>query len=236
MSSAKYRRIAVIPARGGSSLLKRKALIEFKGNPRIAHTILAALESQCFEKVVTSYDDTEILGVAADFGAIPLERNPALATASATTAPVLIDVLDHEQKNREIWDVLACLYATASLRTDNDISAVVNLVEPEKCEFAMAVSHADRPIHRVLSVADNGILDVVWPDLVNLNSQEAPQYVFGNGSTYAVYVPSFLKNKSLYGPGLRGYVMPPERSVDIDTEEDLELLPYYADKRATGSS
>ncbi|MDG2243350.1 MAG: hypothetical protein P8L66_07615 [Rhodospirillaceae bacterium] len=68
MSSAKYRRIAVIPARRGSSRLKRKALIEFNGTPLIAHTILAALDSKCFEKVVTS---------------------------SATTAPVLINVLEH---------------------------------------------------------------------------------------------------------------------------------------------
>ncbi|MDG2243349.1 MAG: hypothetical protein P8L66_07610 [Rhodospirillaceae bacterium] len=100
----------------------------------------------------------------------------------------------------------------------------------------MTVSQTDRPIHQALSITDNGILGVVWPDLMHLNSQGVSRYVFGNGSRYAVYVPSFLKSKSLYGPGLRGYVMPPECSVDVDTEEDLKLLSQYADTRATRSS
>ncbi|MBT5239430.1 MAG: acylneuraminate cytidylyltransferase family protein [Rhodospirillaceae bacterium] len=233
MSGGKYRRIAVIPARGGSQRLPRKALLEFEGKPLLAHTVLAALESNCFEKVVASSDDDEILDVASSFGAIPFKRDPALADSATTTAPVLIDVLEHEQDQAENWDVLACLYATAPLRTAEDISAVVDLVEPGVCDYAMAVSQADRPIHQALKFGTDDSLESVWPDHVNLNSQDAPQFVFGNGSTYAVYVPAFLENKSLYGPGLRGHLMPHERSVDIDTVDDFELLKFYAQKRAS---
>ncbi len=223
--------VGIIPARGGSKRLHRKALIEFEGKPLLAYTILAALESNCFETVVTSSDDDEILDIASSFGSIPYKRDTALADGLTTTAPVLIDVLQHEEKEGDSWDILACLYATAPLRTAEDISAVVDLVEPGVCDYAMAVSQADRPVHQALTAGADGTLDIVWPELVNLNSQAAPQYMFGNGSTYAVHTPAFLENKSLYGPGLRGHMMPRERSVDIDTEDDLELLKYYAQTR-----
>jgi pseudaminic acid cytidylyltransferase len=231
MGSEKYLSIAVIPARGGSKRLPRKALIDFEGKPLIAHTIGAALKTGRFGKVLVSSDDDEILGIAASFGAIAYKRDPALSDDETATAPVLIDVLKHEELQGEHWDVLACLYATAPLRTAADIAAVVELIQPGICDYAMAVSEADRPVHQALKAEADGSLSPVWPDMINTNSQYAPKHLFGNGSTYAVSVPAFLKSGSLYGPGLRGHLMPPSRSVDIDTEDDLALMMYYGQLR-----
>ncbi len=229
MASLDYRAIAVIPARGGSKRLPRKNLINLGGKPLIAHSIEAAFESRCFKKVVVSSDDQEILDIAEKFGATPYLRAADLAEDSVPTAPVLLDVLEHESRTAQDWDILACLYATAPLRHAGDIKAVINLVVPGTCDFAMAVSASDRPIHQALSVDDQGVLHAIWTDAVSKNSQDVPQYVFGNGSTYAVNVPAFLKHKTLYGPGLRGHIMPQRRSVDIDTEDDLALVRYYAE-------
>ncbi|MEQ8733903.1 MAG: acylneuraminate cytidylyltransferase family protein [Rhodospirillaceae bacterium] len=229
MSSLGYRAIAVIPARGGSKRLPRKNLIELGGKPLLAHTIEAAFDSGCFEKVLVSSEDQEILDIAENFGATPYLRADDLAGDSVATAPVLIDVLDHEKRIPQRWDILACLYATAPLRQAEDIKAVVNLIVPGTCDFAMAVSASDRPIHQALAVDEHGILKPVWPDAISKNSQDAPIYLFGNGSTYAVNVPAFLEHKTLYGPGLRGHMMPRCRSVDIDTEDDLALVRYYAE-------
>lgn len=235
MSNKECRKLAVIPARGGSKRLLGKALIEFQGKPLLGHTILAAIESDRFNKIVVSSDSSDILDVASTFGAIAHKRSNSLARDETPTAPVLIDLLEQDASKGTNWDVLACLYATAPLRTAHDIRAVVDLLETDDCDFAMAVCEADRPVHQSLTLDDSGTLNSVWPEMVNLNSQDAPTYLFGNGSTYAVNVPAFIKNKSLYGPRLKGYAMPRERSVDINTQEDLDLLHYYA-RRQTGDT
>ena len=232
MADRPLRSIAVIPARGGSKRLPDKALIPFNGKPMIVHTIEAAIESECFDRIVVSSDRQKILDIAADAGADILKRETSLSGDAVPTAPVLLDVLERERSNGHKWDILACLYATAPLRTAADITAVIDLIEPGRCDFAMAVCGSDRPVHQALSI-DDGILSPVWPDLIGRNTQDVPQYVFGNGSTYAVSVPAFLKSKSLYGPGIRGYRMPLWRSVDVDTAEDLELLEYYARRTNT---
>ncbi len=227
--------IAVIPARGGSKRLPRKALIPFRGEPMIVHSIRAAQDASCFETVLVSSDDEEILEIAGKAGATAYLRPGELAGDDVPTAPVLLDVLEAEAQESRSWDILACIYATAPLRTADDINGVVSLIEPGVCHFAMAVTAADRPVHQALRQDTTGHLEPVWPDLLNTNSQDAPKFLFGNGTTYAVHVPAFQKTGSLYGPGLRGYEMPRSRSVDLDTEEDLTLLQYYAGRDSSGT-
>ena len=221
--------IAVIPARGGSKRLPGKALIPFRGKPMIVHTIEAALETKRFAKIVVSSDDEEILEVASKSGVSTSKRQASLAEDTVPTAPVLVDVLQQEEKEAHSWDIMACLYATAPLRSAADIVGVMDLLKPGECDFAMAVCKSSQPVHQALTY-QNDVLLPVWPELIEHNSQEIPEYVFGNGSTYAVSVPVFLERQSLYGPGLRGYLMPQARSVDLDTPEDLSLLNYYAEE------
>lgn len=227
MENPLNRTIAVIPARGGSTRLPGKALIPFNGKPMIAHTIEAAQRSGCFNKIVVSSDSKDILSVSAEYGAVGLERDATLADEETTTAPVLIDALDQEEAAGQVWDILVCLYATAPLRNAADITAVTQMIEPGICDYAMAVCEADRPVHQAMTVSDNGSLVAVWPDSINRNPEATQRFLFGNGSTYAVSVPAFRSTQTLYGPGLRGYEMPRERSVDLNTPNDLALLNLY---------
>lgn len=228
MEKTHYRTIAVIPARGGSQRLPGKALIDFDGKPMIAHTIDAALQSKCFDKIVVSSDSNEILTASKKFGASTLERSSELSGPGVPTAPVLLDTLQQEKSSGNTWDILACLYATAPLRTAADIKAVLSLIEPGECDYAMAICEADRPVHQALTRQPNGSLEAVWPGSIDRQSEDLPRYLFGNGSTYAVSVPAFLASGTLYGSGLKGYEMPRERSVDLNTEADLALLRVYA--------
>ncbi len=234
MANEPLQAIAVIPARGGSKRVPRKALLPFNGKPMIAHTIEAAQAANRFGKIVVSSDDDEILEIATQYGGVPYRREDSLSGDTVPTAPVLLDVIDDETSRGVQWDILACLYATAPLRTPDDIIGVLDLISPGVCDFAMAVCESGQPVHQVLTEKSDGSLEPVWPELIGLNSQDVPQYLFGNGSTYAVHVPAFQKTHSLYGPGLRGYIMPRARSVDLNTEEDLALLAFYADHLKSG--
>jgi pseudaminic acid cytidylyltransferase len=226
------RRLAIIPARGGSKRLPRKNIISFRGRPMLAYTVEAALTSSCFELVLVSTEDEEIASVARAAGAEVLKRSPDLATDAARVTDVCLDVLAKEERAGRFYEMFACLQATAPLRRAEDISAVLALLDFNGTDFAMAVVSWALPPHQALRVAEDGTLIPMWPELIEHRASEVGPLVVDNGSTYAAKVPAFRQQKTFYGSGLRGHVMPRERSVDIDAREDYELACWYAEKLA----
>ena len=223
--------IAVIPARGGSKRLPRKNVLEFLGRPLIGFTIDAARNSGCFDRVLVSTEDEEIAEVARQCGADVDRRPNDLATDQARAVDVCLDLLVRERSVGRSWPVMACLYATAPMRTAADIRQTAALLEPRRCDFAMAVSRFPLPPHQALKRGSDSSLSPMWPDLIDRRSNELPELVVDNGSTYVVDVSAFEQHKTFYGPTLRGYEMPRDRSVDIDTREDFEAALRIAGAR-----
>ncbi len=223
------KRLAIIPARGGSKRLPRKNLLPFLGRPIIAHTIEAALKSGCFDRVLVSTEDAQIAAAAREAGAVIHDRDTSLATDSATLVEVCLDILASEERAGRSYDILACLYATAPLRHADDIAAVVALADRPDVDFAMAVTAYPLPPHQALRIEPNGALAPMWPELVDLRADKVGQLVVDNGSTNAAKVPEFRKHRTFYGPRLSGHVMPRERSVDIDEQSDYELACWHAE-------
>lgn len=221
---------AIIPARGGSKRLPRKNLLPLKGKNLISYTIQAALDSGLFERVVVSTEDTEIAEVSLRSGAVVSPRPAELATDTATVTQTCLDFLRQEELAGRNVDVLCCLYPTAPLRGPQDIFGVADLIGQDGCAFAMAVTSYPYPPHQALRLGSNGTLEPMWPELVNKQSQQIGELWVDNGSTYAVKVPEFLEIRSFYGPGLKGYRMPRDRSADIDTVEDLPWLEYLCQR------
>jgi CMP-N-acetylneuraminic acid synthetase len=174
------------------------------------------------DRVVVSTEDAEIADVARKFGAEVDHRPARLATDQARVLDLCLEFLDRERRAGRSWDVMACLYATAPMRTAADIRAAVDLLEPDRCDFVMAVTRYPLPPHQALKLEAGGLLLPMWPELIELRASELPQLVVDNGSTYVVDVAAFERHQTFYGPKLRGYEMPRERSIDIDTREDYE--------------
>lgn len=223
-------RIAVIPARGGSRRLLRKNVADFLGRPILAWTVAAARDSGLFARIVVSTEDADIAAVARAAGAEVAERPARLADDVATVLDVCLDLLERESSAGRDWDVLCALYATAPLRNADDIRAVVGLLEPGRCDFAMAVTEYDLPPYRALRQDADGTLVPIWPDLVARKSQDVPPLVVNNGSTYAVRVAALRAHRTFTGPGCRGHLMPRARSVDVDVAEDLEMARWHAQR------
>jgi CMP-N-acetylneuraminic acid synthetase len=150
--------VAIIPARGGSKRLPRKNIVDFLGRPIIAYTIDAARDSGCFERIVVSTEDDEIVAIAERAGAMVDRRAPELATDGVGLVDVCLDFLDREAGVGRNWDVMACLYATAPLRNAKDIRATMALLEPGRCAFSMAVTSYERYPHQALKFCPGGYL------------------------------------------------------------------------------
>jgi pseudaminic acid cytidylyltransferase len=228
--------VAIIPARGGSKRLPRKNIIDFLGRPIIAYTIDAAHESGCFDRVVVSTEDDEIAEIVRRSGAIVDRRPQALASDAAVVVDVCLDFLDREADAGRNWRVMGCLYATSPLRRAADIRATMQLLEPGFCDFAMAVTAYELQPHIALKFAPDGGLSPMWPDLLAYRASDLPPLRAGNGSTYVVDVAAFRRSRSFYGPGLRGYDMPRDRSIDIDTPYDFELALWAASRSSVAAA
>lgn len=221
-------RLAIIPARGGSKRLPRKNVVDFLGKPMLAYSIEAARDSGRFERILVSTEDDEIARVATQWGAEVHRRDPMLATDTATVEAVCLGLLAEEEQAGRHWDVFACLYAAAPLRTAEDVQAVVDLVEPGRWDFAMAVSEYDLPPLLALRPTPEGGLEPLWPELIHGGMRRIKGLTVSNGSSYAAAVPAFRRVGTFYGPTLRGHLTPPERCADINVPADLEAALWKA--------
>ena len=208
--------------------MPRKNIIDFLGKPMIAYSIEAAIQTGLFCRIVVSTEDEEIADISSHFGAEIDYRPPALANDVATVSDVCIDLLYREQAHGREYDLLCILYATAPMRNARDIKNVMCLIEPDVCDYAMAVTHFVQPPYQALSVEKNHWAKPLWPEMVFLREADIGHLCIDNGSTYAVSVPAFRQSKAFYHDKMRVYFMPRERSVDINTQEDVELALYYA--------
>ncbi len=168
--------------------------------------------------------------ISKEYGAEIDVRSLELATDSATIKDVCIDFLKRESFNGKNYDVLCVLYATAPLRNSKDIQQVVSLLDPGKCDFSLAVTQYDLPPHQALKKWGGDALAPFMPELISARADTVGELCVDNGSTYAVSVPAFIKQQSFYGQNLCGYDMPRNRSVDVDTQDDFDLVTYYAER------
>jgi CMP-N-acetylneuraminic acid synthetase len=229
-NEAAARHLAVIPARGGSKRLPRKNVIDFFGRPILAHTIAAARAAGIFERILVSTEDAEILRLAQEYRAEVDARPAALGRDEATVTDVCLELLGRHAAQGDSYNTLTVLYATAPLRSAEDIRATHALLEPGHCDFAMAVTEFQQPVHQALKSDADGRLTPVFPDVASRRADVANRFVAGNGSTYSVNVSAFLRVRDFYGQPLCGHIMPLERSVDIDTAADLDLARYYGNQ------
>ena len=215
--------IAIIPARGGSKRLPRKNVLPFNGRPIIEYTIDSALDSDCFERVVVSSEDDEILEVASGAGAEVDRRPDELGGDSATVVEVCVDLLQRESALGRRYERLAVLYATAPMRNADDIRSTMALLDDSCCDFALAATPYPHYAHQALSLAEDQSVEPLWPESYEEHPDEIGKVVAGNGSTYCAKVEPFLDRLGFVGPATRAHVMPIARSIDIDTDEEFRL-------------
>lgn len=212
--------IAIIPARGGSKRLPRKNVRPVGGRPMLAWPVEAARDSGEFARVVVSTDDEAIADVAEDAGAEVHMRPAGLGADRATVAQVCAELLEGMSPEARP-PVFCCLYATALFVRPSDFAASRALLDaPPPADVVMGVSAVSpHPVQAL--VEDEGYLRAMWPEYEHLQSQDYPHLVASNGTIYWARTAPFLQSGSFYSPRLRGYEMPRERAVDIDTAADF---------------
>jgi CMP-N,N'-diacetyllegionaminic acid synthase len=229
-------RVCTICARGGSKGVRGKNLREMHGKPLLAYTVEQAKASGLFDVVAVSSDSSQILEIANRFGAdLLIERPAELATDTAAKLPVIRHaVAEAERQSGRTFGTLVDLDATSPLRNVDDIRAAVALLEDTGSGNVITAMPARRsPYFNLVELNDQGQVVLSKPVATPfVRRQDAPLCFDMNASIYVWRRDTLFQAPSLFNPDTQLYVMPEERSIDIDSELDFQFVEFLIAQRA----
>ena len=214
-------KVAIITARGGSKRIPKKNIKEFCGQPILAYSIKAALESGVFDEVMVSTDSEEIAEVARKYGAaVPFMRSEATSNDFATTADVLEEVLKTYKANGKNFDSFACIYPTAPFVTGKKLAEAASLLDG--ADAVISVVRYSFPPQRAFVVRDGNVA-YQYPEYERARSQDLEPIYHDCGQFYMCKADIFLEKHSVILPKTRPYILSEEEVQDIDTQSDWEI-------------
>lgn len=231
--------LGLVPARGGSKRLPGKNLLSLAGRPLISWTIDSALATRGIDQVIVSTDDTEIGEASLAAGAsVPFSRPAKFATDTATTLDVVLHALNHLIAHGQPYDYVALLQPTSPLRTSADIDGAIGLLLEKQADAVISVCPTDHPPEWSNTLPlDLSMQDFFRPGIRGTRSQDLPVSYRLNGAIYLFNVERLMRTRSLeMDDNSYAYVMPRERSIDIDTQLDFRIAEVMLDQSRKDSA
>ncbi len=223
--------LAVITARGGSKGVPRKNLRQVAGKPLIAWTIEAARASRYLDKVVLSSEDDEIMRVAAEWGCeVPFARPANLAQDDTPGIDPVLDALARLPG----YGLVVLLQPTSPLRSADDIDRAIELCVERHAPACVSVTPATDSPYWMFTMDNAKLQPLLGSSALPERRQVLPQAYSLNGAVYVARPPWLLETKSFLAEGTVAYVMPAERSVDVDEELDLKLVEILLAEKGQG--
>jgi CMP-N-acetylneuraminic acid synthetase len=212
--------LAIVPARGGSKGIPGKNLKVIAGRSLLHRTIDHALAAETVDEVVVSSNDPEILRHAREVNGVrTIERPGNLAADDTAMWPVVMHALEHSPP----CDVVTLLQPTSPLRLPSDIDAAVALLVERNANSVMSVCEVATSPFWMFTIDEGDKLHRILPKLQVATRQELPKCYEINGALYVVNSSWFRSSQLFVDDETLAYVMPRNRSVDIDTFEDLTI-------------
>lgn len=215
--------LAIIPARGGSKGVPRKNIRPLAGKPLIAWTIDAAHQSRYLDRVILSSEDAEIIEVAKRFNCeVPFVRPAELAQDhSAGIDPILHAINTLPTR----YDFTVILQPTSPLRSAEDIDQAIKHCIDNQADFCVSVTAPDKHPYWHFKIDTTGHLQPLFAD-IGSRRQDLPDCFALNGAVYVAKTSALLEHKSCITPTTLAYIMPKQRSQDIDTALDFGIAEY----------
>jgi CMP-N-acetylneuraminic acid synthetase len=226
--------LAVITARGGSKTVPRKNLSIVGGKPLIAWTIEAAKASPSLDRILVSTDDEEIGEIARRWGAeVPFIRPAELAGDKSPHIPVVqhaVRWVEDQEWEKPDWILL--LQPTTPLRTSEDIENAIRLMLEKGCDSVFSVCEAASHPYLTKRITKQGFVEDFTETPEGYLARQAlpPAYAL-NGALYLVRRDVLMEEGTFQTGSTCAYIMPPERSLDIDTPWDLFLVDLILQHR-----
>ncbi|MCP4884304.1 MAG: acylneuraminate cytidylyltransferase family protein [Flavobacteriales bacterium] len=220
------KKIALIPARGGSKGLPGKNIYPLLGKPVLAWSIDVARDSGVFDRICVSTDCPDIAAVAEECGAEVIQRPAEFATDHASSHDVILHAIEHLGLDAD--DQIMLLQPTSPQRTAKDITDAFSIFTQQGCQCVISLYEPDNTPAKAYKLLDSGeITGLVDAAAPYMRRQDLPRCFQPNGAIYLFSVRDFSLGNCIPKSGVFPYVMPEERSLDIDTLADLKRIEHF---------
>jgi N-acylneuraminate cytidylyltransferase len=222
--------LAVIAARGGSKGVFKKNIRNIAGKPLIAFTIEEAKKSRYIDKLILSSDCEEIISVAKQFGCVaPFVRPKELAMDDT---PGVLPVI-HAIGETPGYDYVVLLQPTSPLRLAEDIDGCISQCVFSKTPSCVTVTKSRHHPQWMFYInpVGNKLKNVVENVEIATRRQDLPETYALNGAVYVAEITSFLESETFLTNETTAYIMPEERSLDIDCEIDIKIAEVFIKER-----
>ena len=228
---SKKKIIAIIPARGGSKGIKKKNIASLKGKPLIFYSIKEAKKSKLISDLVVSTDSNEIAKIAKKYGAqVPFIRPKNLSTDFAGSAPVIKHALNFMEKfKKKKYDYVIMLQPTCPLRSTKDIDLSLRKLMNSNSDSITSIKdfEGNHP-NRMKVINKRKLINFIEQGFEDMRPRQKLKKIFiRNGAIYAFKRKVIMKQGTLVSKRNLPFIMPKERSVNIDTQEDFLIAKYY---------
>ncbi len=220
--------LAVIPARGGSKRVPRKNIKEIGGVPLVGHTIVQAKASRHIDRIIVSTDDVEIGNISINYGAEVIERPEEYRNDNTVMESdnIFCQVVEDSENENYKVDVAVLLFPTSPLRPVEKIDEAIELVLSGEYDCALSLVPDQGYFWRLDKESSNLKPYNYDPDYRIPSVLHDYQQFREDKSIYTCTRDLLIDNRSRIG-GKIGYVtMSAQQSIDIDTQDDLDLCRY----------
>jgi CMP-N,N'-diacetyllegionaminic acid synthase len=215
--------LALIPARGQSKGIPEKNTNLFNGEPLINWSIKAAKLAPSISEVVVSTEDDRIARIAINAGAcIPFMR-PSILSGDDS---LVMDTIIYTISKIKGFDLVLLLQPTSPLRTAQDIEDIVKFRERLGVPAAVSVSECKTHPSCVYGRTHEERFELLSGQPFNGSRQVLPPVYIPNGALYLAECAWLEKKRSFVSEETGAFLMPPERSIDIDTEFDWNIAEF----------
>jgi CMP-N,N'-diacetyllegionaminic acid synthase len=224
--------VGLIPARAGSKGVKDKNIRPFAGKPLIAWTIETAMRCKRIDHVFVTTDSEEIARVSKNSGAEVIIRPAELASDQTPMLDTALHALDEFARIQgKKAELLVLLQPTSPLRISKDVDEAMDLFLASDCDSVVSVSDSNKKAYRSFRNRSGFLEPLLGWEWIGANRQDLPILLEPNGAIYIIKPEVLRREKAFITRRTVPYLMPQERSVDIDTPADFALAEWYLSRR-----
>lgn len=223
--------LAIVPARGGSKRLPRKNILPLNGKPLIHYTLEAVVNSGCFDTVILSSDDDEILELGQQVeGVTPEKRDTSFAGDKVKVIDLIKSIASRPGYTDE-YQTIGLFLPTCPFRTARHVKEGFALLQPE--DFSVvSCSEMQDPVQLTCSLSEEKIMNpeaIMQPSPLvtgQTRSQDFDKIYRVNGGFYIAWIDKFIHKDNYFQGQVKGYEMESLYSADIDYPLDFKWAEF----------
>ncbi len=220
------RTVGLVLARGGSRGVPGKNLRPLGGISLLGRAIQTLAGASAIDRVVLSTDDPAIAAEGLEHGAdVPFVRPADLATDSTPAIAAVAHAARCLRAEGDRAARIVLLQATAPFTTSADVTAAIDTFDRHPGNHLVSVTEASEHPHWMATVDGDELQFLFDAETRAHRRQDLPAVYRLNGAIYIYDVDTLLSAEpdgAFDWGSIAAYVMPRERSIDIDTESDWQ--------------